>query len=83
MKTLYDGASLASLVNSGRFTLPLSNTRSLHLIAILEGAENWFEVTRLPGEDIEMLRLRARKLRQSVNGSLVDQQLSAEPTPNA
>ena len=70
----YDVTTLCAFINSGQVGLPLTHTRSLQVIAALEGARDWFALAHR--EDADSLKARARILRATINSLCLSAPLS-------
>src|SRR4051812_44457361 len=60
----YNVAALCAFINSGNVRLPLSHTRSLQVIAALEGEADWFALAHR--DDANSLKARAKVLRAAL-----------------
>lgn len=69
----YSADALYAIVNSGDIRLPLTHTRSLEVVAKLEGAKDWNSIAHRG--DGAALKARAKTLRSEVNGRLLDSRL--------
>src|SRR5882724_1281492 len=70
----YDVTTLCAFINCGHVRLPLTHTRSLQVIAALEGAGDWFALAHR--EDADSLTARARILGATINGLCISAPLS-------
>ena len=70
----YSPTALSALINSGRFRLPLTHTRSLEVLGALENVTGWNSIAHR--DDAPLLKARARVLRAKVNELVKDSVLA-------
>lgn len=70
----YNPTLLCAVINSGRLRLPLSHTRTLEVIAKLEGAKDYNTIAHR--SDANLLKARAKILREEINRRIPQMRLS-------